>query len=41
MEIKPERIDDLSPEKKKNVMQRSMEDISSIYEDVRKIVDAV
>jgi histidinol dehydrogenase len=41
MEIKPERIDDLSPEKKKNVMQRSMEDISSIYEDVRKIVDDV
>ena len=41
MEMKPEKIDDLSPEKKKNVMQRSMEDISSIYEDVRKIVDDV
>ena len=41
MEMKPERIDDLSPEKRKNVMQRSMEDISSIYEDVRKIVDDV
>jgi histidinol dehydrogenase len=41
MEMKPQRIDDLSPEKKKNVMQRSMEDISSIYEDVRKIVDDV
>jgi histidinol dehydrogenase len=41
MDIKPERIDDLDPEKKKNVMQRSMEDISSIYEDVRKIVDDV
>jgi histidinol dehydrogenase len=41
MEMKPERIDDLSPEKMKNVMQRSMEDISSIYEDVRKIVDDV
>ncbi len=41
MEMKPERIDDLSPEKKKNVMERSMEDISSIYEDVRKIVDDV
>ncbi|MCD6298128.1 MAG: histidinol dehydrogenase [Deltaproteobacteria bacterium] len=39
--MKPERIDDLSPEKKKNVMQRSMEDISSIYEDMRKIVDDV
>lgn len=41
MEMKPQRIDDLSPEKKKNVMERSMEDISSIYEDVRKIVDDV
>ena len=41
MKMKPERIDDLSPEKKKNVMQRSMEDISSIYEDVRKIVGDV
>jgi len=41
MEMKPERIDDLSPEKKKGVMERSMEDISSIYEDVRKIVDDV
>ncbi len=41
MEIKPERIDGLSPEKWKNVMERSMEDISSIYEDVRKIVDDV
>lgn len=41
MEIKPQRIEDLSPEKKKTVMQRSMEDISSIYEDIRRIVDDV
>ena len=41
MEIKPENIDDLSPERWKNVMERSMEDISSIYEDVRKIVEDV
>ena len=41
MEIKPEKIDDLSPERWKNVMERSMEDISSIYEDVRKIVEDV
>ncbi|MBW1705245.1 MAG: histidinol dehydrogenase [Deltaproteobacteria bacterium] len=41
MDMKPERIDDLSPEKKKSVMQRSMEDISSIYEDMRKIVGDV
>ena len=41
MEIKPQRIEDLSPEKKKTVMERSMEDISSIYEDIRRIVDDV
>ena len=41
MEIKPQRIEDLSPEKKKAVMERSMEDISSIYEDIRRIVDDV
>ena len=41
MDLKPEKIDDLSPEKRKAVMERSMEDISSIYEDVRKIVEDV
>ncbi len=41
MEIKAQRIEDLSPEKKKTVMERSMEDISSIYEDIRLIVDDV
>ncbi len=41
MEIKPQRIEDLSPEKKKTVMERSMEDISSIYEDIRRIVDDI
>ncbi|MBW1852830.1 MAG: histidinol dehydrogenase [Deltaproteobacteria bacterium] len=39
MELKPEKIDSLSPERYKGVMERSMEDISSIYEDVREIVD--
>ena len=38
MNLAPERIDDLSPERRKAVMERSMEDISSIYEDMRKIV---
>ena len=38
MKIKPERIDDLSLEKRKIVMERSMEDISSIYEDIRAIM---
>lgn len=41
IEIKPKKIEDLSPEKKKRIMERSMEDISSIYEDVRQIVDDV
>jgi histidinol dehydrogenase len=38
MILKPEKIDDLSPVRHKGIMQRSMEDISSIFEDVRKIV---
>jgi len=38
MKLTPERIDDLSPERRKAVMERSMEDISSILEDVRGIV---
>ena len=41
MEIKPQRIEDLSPEKKKTIMERSMEDIASIYEDMRRIVDDI
>ncbi len=41
MKIKPEKIDDLSTERRIAVMKRSMEDISSVYEDVRKIVDDV
>jgi histidinol dehydrogenase len=41
MKITPKRIDDLTPEVFKAVMERSMEDISSIYEETRKIVDHV
>ncbi|MBL7202844.1 MAG: histidinol dehydrogenase [Desulfobacteraceae bacterium] len=41
MKITPEKIDDLSPERRKSVMERSMDDISSIFEDVRGIVDDV
>jgi histidinol dehydrogenase len=41
MKITPEKIDDLSPERRKSVMERSMEDISSIFEDVRGIVNDV
>ena len=38
MMLKPEKIDDLTPERHRAIMQRSMEDISTIFEDVRKIV---
>lgn len=41
MKMQPERIKDLSPEKKRAVMERSMEDIGSIYDDVRKIVEDI
>ncbi len=41
MKIRSQKIDDLSPDRFKAVMERSMEDISSIYEDVRMIVEDV
>lgn len=41
MKIKPERISSLTPEKFYAIMQRSMEDVSSILEDMRKIVEDV
>ena len=36
--IKPETIKGLSPDKRRAIMERSMEDISSIYEDTSKIL---
>ncbi len=39
--LKPEKIDSLSKERKKSIMERSMEDISSIFEDTRKIVEDI
>ena len=41
MKITPEKVDDLNPERRKSVMERSMDDISSIFEDVRVIVDDI
>jgi histidinol dehydrogenase len=41
MKLIPEKIDSLSPEKYKAVMERSMEDISSVFEDVRNIVNDI
>ena len=38
MKMNTERIDDLTPERRKGIMARSMEDISLIFEDVRGIV---
>ena len=41
MKISPEKIDELSPDRRRSVMERSMEDISSIFEEVRGIVTDV
>ena len=41
MMITPEKIDDLSKEKLKAIMERSMEDISSVYDYIREIVEDV
>jgi histidinol dehydrogenase len=41
MKIKAEPIDQLSPSKRKSIMQRSMEDVSDIMDDIRKIVEDV
>ncbi|MBW2028065.1 MAG: histidinol dehydrogenase [Deltaproteobacteria bacterium] len=38
MIIEPQRISDLDSEKRRSIMERSMEDISSIYEETLKIV---
>ena len=41
MILKPENIENLTPEKRKTIMERSMEDISSIFEDTRAIVEDI
>ncbi len=41
MKINMEKIDDLTPEKRKGIMERSMEDISVVFEDVRGIVNDI
>jgi len=41
IKLRPEKIDDLGPEKIKAIMERSKEDISSIYEETRRIVEDV
>lgn len=41
MRITPQRIEELNPDQRRAIMQRSMEDISSIFEDVRNIVNDV
>ena len=38
MKINPERIGHLTPEKRRSIMERSMDDIASVFEDVRDIV---
>lgn len=39
--LRPEKIDNLNKEKRKSIMERSMDDISSIFEDTRKIVEDI
>jgi histidinol dehydrogenase len=41
MDMKPIKIKDLSPKDIDKIMQRSMEDISAIFDDIRKIVQDV
>jgi len=41
MIMRPERLKDLSEERFKAMMERSMEDISSIYEEMRRIVEDI
>lgn len=41
MNIQPERIKDLGKERLRGILQRSMEDISSVFEEVRAIVEAI
>ncbi|MBN1627982.1 MAG: histidinol dehydrogenase [Deltaproteobacteria bacterium] len=41
MNLNPEKIDDLTPERTKSIMERSMEDISSIFEETRLIVNDI
>ena len=38
MTLKPEKIDNLSPEQYRSIMKRSLIDITSVYEEVRGIV---
>ena len=41
MIIKPKSIKDLSPGELRSIMERSMEDISTVYEDTRNIVEDI
>ena len=41
MNLKTKNIQDLSAEEHKAIMERSMDDISSIYDDTRKIVEDI
>jgi len=41
LSLHPEKIDDLTPERTRSIMERSMEDISSIFEETRLIVNDI
>ncbi|MCG6878478.1 MAG: histidinol dehydrogenase [Deltaproteobacteria bacterium] len=41
MKMNPEKINVLTPERRKSIMERSMDDISGVFEDVRGIVNDI
>jgi histidinol dehydrogenase len=41
MKLRPKTIGSLKPSERNSIMERSMEDISSIYDDTRKIVEDI
>ncbi len=41
MKLAPEKIADLSPQRRESILRRSMEDISSVYESVRAILERI
>ena len=41
IKLRPEKISELTPERTRSIMERSMEDISSIFEEMRLIVNDI
>ncbi|MCA1989595.1 MAG: histidinol dehydrogenase, partial [Desulfarculus sp.] len=41
MRLAPQRLDDLSPARRQELLRRSLEDVSDVYERVRGILDDI